>query len=105
MSEWENDWKPDYDSIFFKTALTPEELISQSYLTAPSVIRKKNGESENRYCLNTSYDTFSITDGTASAKIVDGELKSCDLDIVCRGIINDIGQDPEYEFQLPALPG
>ena len=103
-SDWENDW--NVDSIFFKTALTPEELISESYLTAPSVIKKRNATKagiEEKYILNTSYDTFSITDGTSSAKIVDGNLESGSLNILCKGIVNNIEQDTEYEFELPVL--
>ena len=106
--EWENAWKSSgYNNIFFKTALTSEDLISERYLTAPSVINKRSGlkaENEEKYFLNTSYGVFNITDGTSSAIIADGKLISGNLDIVCRGAVNDVGQNPEYEFELPILP-
>ena len=103
-TEWENEWS-NYDSIFLLNAGTAEELTSAQYLIAPSIITGFSvaGEDTGRYTLETNYGSFTITNGTDSAVISNGEKISGNLNIICNGTINWIDQDTTYQFELPVL--
>lgn len=57
------------------------------------------------HILYTSGGNFTITSGSHSAVIRDGEKISGNLPVVCMGLTNYVGEEPEYGFALPALPG
>lgn len=105
--DWVDDWNKGIgaDSIYIKTALSVTELQQESILVAPSVIlgRSQGSTDTGYYTMNTSYGSFTITDGNRSATISGGQKTSGDLDIECNGQVNYVGEAPDYEFELPVL--
>lgn len=105
---WETAWASSgYDRIFFKTAMTVEELMALDILVAPNTVSAAvasfAGRNAAGYTLMTNYGDFEITNGTNSAVIENGELISGDLNIDCQGQVNDIDAAAEYWFNLPVL--
>ena len=106
--EWTSAWsRSGYNRIFFKTAMTVEELMALPILVQPSTLSPDTtssaGQNAAQYTLMTNYGNFTISDGTCSAVIENGELISGDLSIDCLGMVNEIDAAPEYWFYLPAL--
>ena len=103
-SNWESDW--GYD-IFFKTAITTDELKQETLLVAPDTVEAKalavETENSDFYELYSSYASFTITDGTKTAVITDGEKSEGDLDVTCLGMQNEVDTTPEYLTKVPAL--
>ena len=104
---WEKRWQNSgYSSIFLKTALTKDELQQEDILKAPSVVNMRaNGTQQaDYYILNTEYSDFTISNGTQSAEIVNGEkLLTSNLNIECLGLDSEVGEKPIYKFYLPVL--
>ncbi len=103
-SEWEQAW--NY-SITFKAALTADDLAQETLLTAPTVVRagaSGGSGSSSTYDLNTSYANFTISTGTKTAEIVNGQLaESSTLQVMCYGLVSEPKMQKKYLFRLPAL--
>lgn len=101
---WERAWS-NYQYIFFKTALTVQELKALQILVAPNALSGVDSSAGNarEYMLTTSYGDFTITDGTSSAVVEDGQQVSGDLNITCYGMDSDVEEVCEYRFDLPVL--
>ncbi len=101
--EWESKWGGD---IFFKTALSAEELKALPYLVAPDVLHTAaslGSAVAGFYSMNTTYGNFTISDGKNYAVISDGYKVSGELNIICYGNEAEIGYSPKYLFELPVL--
>ena len=101
--EWEAEWGRQ---IFFKTALSADELKALPYLVAPDVLHSAaslGSPEAGYYSMNTTYGDFTISDGKNSAVISDGYKVSGELNIICYGNEAEIGYSPKYLFELPVL--
>ena len=103
-TEWENSWSK-YDTIFLLNAGTSAELRSAPILTAPGTVSGVSTSQDNPayYIMETNYGSFTISNGTDSAVISDGEQISGDLGLICYGTVNWVDEDTRYRFDLPVL--
>ena len=99
---WETEWS---SGIFFKAGLTSDELAEMAILTAPGTVGSNSdtGTYNNVYAITTSYSDFTISNGTNSAVVENGQVTSGDLEITCYGAINEVGYAEEYLFEVPVL--
>lgn len=102
--EWEQAW--EYD-VYFTSCLDADDLQLHPILTAPGVA---SGGSTNyytyrptAYALVTTYGDFTITDGSKTAVVTKGRFVSGDLDVTFKGQTNEIGNDQEFTYEIPAL--
>ena len=96
---WVNDrenWEKIYSAFHTEWA---------GYDTGSRSMAEADSDERAFHILYTSGGSFTITDGTRSAVIRDGEKVSGDLPILCAGQTNNVGEASEYSFALPALAG
>lgn len=108
FSELEKEYGSSAD-IFFGSVTTAEEILTSSAgLTSPGTIdpygvKESDKTAAATYRLNTSYSSFTISSGKDSATIRYGKKTAGKLKISCKGTVNQWGENPEYEFELPKL--
>jgi len=104
-TEWESGWSKNYNNIFLLNAMTSAELRAIPILKAPGTLSGAYTRTSGAqyYTMYTNCGSFTISDRTRSAVIVDGDRISGDLDIVCRGQVNLVDAETEYLFELPVL--
>lgn len=106
--EWEAAWNRGkaLQEIFLGSALSAEDLLKLPILEAPKTLNRAASAVQEQnvgfYLLETSYGSFTITDGITSAVITNGEVTSGDMEIVSYGMV---GVPAAYSFELPALTG
>ncbi len=98
--EWSEAWGGR--DVFFRYGLTVSELKSENYLTAPGTVTAVSSTSaSSRYDLSTSCPSFTISNGSQTAVIENGQVVSGDFGISCYGCVNMVGAPAEYAFSLP----
>lgn len=98
LGSWASDW--GY-TIFLRSAMNEEELISEDILTEPSFsfqpLRASNGLT---VFIETDYGDYVISDGTDSATIKNGVKISGDLELTGYGLTSEVDAPKIYETEL-----
>ena len=111
--KWEADWRVELtspgkgrmDRIFFKAALTAEDLVQCPILPTNGGIYQYRMLSKSNafYYLRSECKEFTISDGKNQSTVKNGRLASGNLDIVCYGAVNEYLEKENFLYKIPAL--
>ncbi len=103
--EWKDGWQAT--KFKFNYALNGNDLKKYRILVAPNTLSTKQStstENDTEYYLETEYASFTLTDGTHTAIIRDGEIYTSDFESIdVYGESNNIYAPVTYAFGLPVL--
>ncbi|MCR5448314.1 MAG: leucine-rich repeat protein [Solobacterium sp.] len=104
-AEWKQIWNAS--KLKFRYAMNANDLKKYRILIAPNTLSTKQSESaenDTEYYLETGYSSFTLTDGTHTAVIRNGEIYTSDFESIgVYGQSNDIYDPVTYAFGLPVL--
>lgn len=98
--EWENGW--ENKGIFIESTITAKDFQNVPFL----IQSMDSTDFPAEYSMTTSFDSFTVSDGTASVTVRDGAVDAENaLGLVFYGNESEPGFTPSYRTSLPALTG
>ncbi|MBQ1532849.1 MAG: leucine-rich repeat protein [Solobacterium sp.] len=110
--DWEDEWSYEKNGVYHKNYITLENVMTvddleqESILVAPSVLfasglEENNGE--NLVSVFTNYPAFTVSNGSLTTVINEGEVVSDNIGMNAYGNINEYGAAKKYYFTLPVM--